>query len=71
MIYDGTGSVEAGTWYLVVLGQKKVVLVDTCWYWVSRRQYCLGLGGTGPAWCGTDWYLVVLSQYRAALVDTL
>ena len=26
MIYDGTGPVEAGTsWYLVVLGQKKAV----------------------------------------------
>ena len=30
LIYDGTGSVEGGSvWYLVVLGQKKVVLVDT------------------------------------------
>ena len=29
-IYDGTGSVEGGTGrYLMVLGQKKVVLVDT------------------------------------------
>ena len=30
LIYDGTGSVEGGTgWYLVVLGQKKAILVDT------------------------------------------
>ena len=30
LICDGTGSVEGGTgWYLVVLGQKKAILVDT------------------------------------------
>ena len=30
LIYDGTGSVEGGTsQYLMVLSQKKVVLVDT------------------------------------------
>ena len=30
LIYDGTRSVEDGdSWYLVVLGQKKAVLVDT------------------------------------------
>ena len=30
LIYDGTGSVQGGTGrYLVVLGQKKVILVDT------------------------------------------
>ena len=30
LIYDGTGSAECGTvWYLVVLGQKKAILVDT------------------------------------------
>ena len=30
LIYDGTGSVEGGTgWYLMVLGHKKAVLVDT------------------------------------------
>ena len=29
LIYDGTGSVEGGTGrYLVVLGQKKAILVD-------------------------------------------
>ena len=29
LIYDGTGSVEGGTgWYLVVLGQYEAVLVD-------------------------------------------
>ena len=29
MIYDGTG------WYLVVLGQYKLVLLGIKWYWVS------------------------------------
>ena len=30
LIYDGTGSAEGGTVrYLVVLGQKKVILVNT------------------------------------------
>ena len=48
LIYDGTGSVEGGTgWYLVVLGQWEAVLVGTWWYWVSRRRYWLVLGGTG------------------------
>ena len=48
LIYDGTGSVEGGTgWYLVVLGQWEAVLVGTLWYWFSRRRYCSVLGGTG------------------------
>ena len=25
----------------------KVILVGTCWYWVSVWRYWLGLGGTG------------------------
>ena len=34
MIYDGTGSIEGGTdWYLVVLGQYGAELVYTWWYW--------------------------------------
>ena len=48
LIYDGTGSVEGGSgWYLVVLGQWEAVLVGTWWYWVSRRRHWLVLGGTG------------------------
>ena len=36
MIYDGTGKVEGGTgWYLVVLGQYNSVLFGMKWYWVS------------------------------------
>ena len=54
MTYDGTGSVEGSTgWYLVVLGQYGVELVDTWWCWVSRRRYWLVLGGTGSVWDGT------------------
>ena len=42
MTYDGTGSVEGGTgWYLVVLGQYRLVLVDIWWYWVSIGLLCL------------------------------
>ena len=38
MIYDGTGSVEGGSgWCLVVLGQWEAVLVGTWWYWVSKN----------------------------------
>ena len=34
LINDGTGSVEGGTdWYLVVLGQYGAELVYTWWYW--------------------------------------
>ena len=48
LIYDGIGSVEGSTgWYLVVLGQKKVILVDTGWYWVSMGLYLLVHGGNG------------------------
>ena len=42
MINDGTGSVEGGTcWYLVVLVQSGAVFVGTGWYWVSIGQYGL------------------------------
>ena len=37
MIYDGTGT----GWYLVVLGQYKLVLLGIKWYWVSIRLLCL------------------------------
>ena len=39
---DGTGSVWCSTvWYLVVLGQYKLVLLGIKWYWVSMRLLCL------------------------------
>ena len=48
MTYDGTGSVEGGTgWYLVVLGQYGAVLVGTWWNWVSITWYCMVLSGNG------------------------
>ena len=39
------------------------------WYWASRRQYWLVLGGTGSVWGGTGWYLVVFGQCKVVLVD--
>ena len=50
--------------------QYRLVLVDTWWYWVSRRQYCLIYDGTGSVEGGTGRYLVVLGQKKAILVDT-
>ena len=39
----GTGS----NWSMLVLGQKKAVLVSTWWYWVSMGRHWSVLGGTG------------------------
>ena len=45
MVLGGTGSVEAGTdWYLVVLCQYGAVLVGTLWYWVSIKWYGVSKG---------------------------
>ena len=42
MVLDGTGSVEGGIgWYLMLLGQYEAVLVGTWWYWVTMEQYWL------------------------------
>ena len=63
MIYDGTGSVEGGTgWYLVVLGQYGAELVDTLWYRVRRRQYWLVLGGDVSVWSVAVREMMVLDQ---------
>ena len=48
--------------------QYRLVLVDTCWYWVSIEWYCLIYDGTGSVESGTGWYLVVLGQWEAVLV---
>ena len=75
MIYDSTGSVEDGTgWYLLLLGQYRVVRVDILCYWVSMKRnwlihdntgrYWLVFGGDGSVWGGNGWYLVVLGQYN-------
>ena len=55
---------------MVVLGQYKLVLIDTWWYWVDMEQYWLIYDGTGSAEGGTVRYLVVLGQKKAILVDT-
>ena len=53
LVLGDTGSVWGGLgWFLVVMGQCRVVLGLIC-------------DGTGP---GTIWYLVVLGQYGVALV---
>ena len=45
MVLGGTGSVEGGTgWYLVVLCQYGAVLVGTLWYWVSIKWYWVSKG---------------------------
>ena len=52
MTYDGSGLVEAGTgWYLVVLGHYGTVLVGTYWYLVSIGWYWLIYDGTGSVGC--------------------
>ena len=43
MIYDGTGT----GWYLVVLGQYKLVLLGIKWYWVSIGLLCLYIENYG------------------------
>ena len=50
------------------LGQYGAEMVDTLWYWVSRRRYWLVLGGTCSVWYGTGWYLVLLGQYNLVLL---
>ena len=50
LIYDGTRLVEGTTgWYLVVLGQYRVVMVYTWWHYfsVGRVLSLVVLGGTG------------------------
>ena len=39
----------------MVLGQYRVVLVDTLWYWVNIERYWLIYDGTGSVWGGTGW----------------
>ena len=44
-------------WFLVVLGQYRVVLVDTFCYWVITGWYWMVLGATGSVWCSTGLVL--------------
>ena len=55
---------------MMVLGQKKAVLVNTWSYLVSVGRYWLVLGGTGSVKSGAGWFVVVMGQYGAVLVGT-
>ena len=46
MIYDGTGT----GWYLVVLGQCKLVLLGIKWNWVSIGFLCLYILKNMESW---------------------
>ena len=56
LVLDGSGSVDGYTgWYLVVLGQYKLVLLGIKWYWVSKGILCMyilkkngNFGGVSP-----------------------
>ena len=46
--------------------QYRLVLVDTWWYWVSMKRYCLIYDGTGSVEGGsggTRWYWVSRRRY--------
>ena len=59
----GTWSVWGVTsWYLVVQGQYRSVLIDTWWYYFNMEQYWLIYNGTGSVEGNTGRYLVVLGQ---------
>ena len=50
--------------------QYRLVLVDTWWYWVSKKRYWLIYDGNWSVECGSGWYMVVLAQLEAVLVGT-
>ena len=53
LVLDGTGSVWGGTgWYLVVLGQCNLVLLDIKWNWVSTTLLCLYILKKVEIWSG-------------------
>ena len=54
---------------MMVLGQYKLVLIDTWWYWVNMERYWLLYDGTGSVEGSTGRYLVVLGQCIMVLVD--
>ena len=63
MVLGGTGPIEGGTGrYMMVLGQDRLVLVGTWWYWVSMERYWLICDGTGSVEGGSGWYSVALGQ---------
>ena len=63
MVLGRTGPIEGGTGrYMMVLGQDRLVLVDTWWYWVSMERYWLIYDDTWSVEGGSGWYLVVLGK---------
>ena len=54
------GSGKFPDFFVRLLGQYGVVLVDTKWYWVRKTPHWLALGDTGSVWGGTGGYLVGL-----------
>ena len=54
---------------MMVLGQKKALLVGTWWYWVSMERHWLVYDGTRSVEGSTGLPLVVLGQYGSVLVD--
>ena len=53
LVLGGTGSVWDGTgWYLVVLGQCNLVLLDIKWNWVSTTLLCLYILKKVEIWSG-------------------
>ena len=55
---------------MMVVGQYRSVLVDTCWYWVNMERCWLIYIGTGSVEGGTGRYLMVLGRKKVVLVDT-
>ena len=53
----------------MVLDQNRVVLVGTCWYWVSMERNWL-IHDVTRSVEGATGYLLVLGQYDAVLVGT-
>ena len=55
---------------MMVLGQYRLLLIDTWWYRVSMERYWLIYDDTGSVEGGTGWYMMELGQKKAVLVDT-
>ena len=53
---------------MMVLGQYRLVLIDTWWYWVGMERYWLIYDGTGSVEGSTGRYLMVLGQKKAVMV---
>ena len=47
---------------MMLLGQKKAILVVTWWCWVSIGQSGLIYDVTGSVWSGTGRYMIIMGQ---------